>query len=461
MTAPLSSGNLSTVAAAKPRKKSKLKWYLIGATVLLAALVAVAVAKKRGANNGITVTTEKAVVRTIVQTVTATGKIQPEVEVKITPEVFGEIISLPYREGAVVKKGDVIVRIKPDFYQAQVEQQTAAVAAARSGAVNSLVKLIKAEADLKKYQDLYDRKLVSDFDYVSYKTAYDGAKADRESALAGVDEAEGQLKQAKDSLSKTQIYAPMDGTVSSRSSEVGERVQSSSEFAGTEIMRVADLSKMEVRVKVNENDIVNVKVGDAVKISIDAYPDRKFNGVVREIGASADNGGATGQATAATDQVTNFIVKIRVSDKEVALRPGMSATADIETQTAKDVVSVPIQSVTVRAQGGLTAEELQKKNAKDAKERTGNEQDVKSEKADAIREREKLVRVVYVIDGTKVKQATVETGIADNSMIEVKSGIKAGDEVVSGTYAAISRLLKDGSVVKIEKPKPEGAEAAK
>jgi HlyD family secretion protein len=459
MTAPLTSGNVSAAPVAKPRKKSKLKWYLIGATVLLAVLVTVAVVKKRGANNGISVTTEKAVVKTIVQTVTATGKIQPEVEVKITPEVYGEIISLPYREGAIIKKGEVIVKIKPDFYQAQVDQQTAAVAAARSAAVNSLVKLLKAEADLKKYQDLYDRKLVSDFDYVSYKTAYDGAKADRESALAQVDEAEGFLKQAKDSLSKTQIYAPMDGTVSSRSSEVGERVQSSSEFAGTEIMRVADLSKMEVRVKVNENDIVNVKVGDPVKISIDAYPDRKFNGVVREIGASADNAGATGQSTASSDQVTNFIVKIRVSDKEVALRPGMSATADIETETAKDVTAVPIQSVTVRAQGGLTAEEFQKKNAKDAKERTGNDQDMKSEKADALREREKLIRVVYVLDGTKVKQTKVETGIADNSMIEIKSGIKPGEEVISGTYAAISRLLKDGSAVKVEKPKPEVVEA--
>ena len=459
MTAPLTSGNVSAAPVAKPRKKSKLKWYLIGATVLLAVLVTVAVVKKRGANNGISVTTEKAVVKTIVQTVTATGKIQPEVEVKITPEVYGEIISLPYREGAIIKKGEVIVKIKPDFYQAQVDQQTAAVAAARSAAVNSLVKLLKAEAYLKKYQDLYDRKLVSDFDYVSYKTAYDGAKADRESALAQVDEAEGFLKQAKDSLSKTQIYAPMDGTVSSRSSEVGERVQSSSEFAGTEIMRVADLSKMEVRVKVNENDIVNVKVGDPVKISIDAYPDRKFNGVVREIGASADNAGATGQSTASSDQVTNFIVKIRVSDKEVALRPGMSATADIETETAKDVTAVPIQSVTVRAQGGLTAEEFQKKNAKDAKERTGNDQDMKSEKADALREREKLIRVVYVLDGTKVKQTKVETGIADNSMIEIKSGIKPGEEVISGTYAAISRLLKDGSAVKVEKPKPEVVEA--
>ena len=184
---------------------------------------------------------------------------------------------------------------------------------------------------------------------------------------------------------------------------MGERVQSSTYFAGTEIMRVADLSKMEVRVKVNENDIVNVKVGDPVKISIDAYPDRKFNGVVREIGASADNAGATGQSSAASDQVTNFIVKIRVSDKDAALRPGMSATADIETQTAKDVVAIPIQSVTVRAEGGLSADELQKKNAKDAKERTGNDQDQRTEKADAHREREKLLRVVFVLDGDKVK----------------------------------------------------------
>ncbi len=264
MTAPLSSGTASAPAVVKARKKSKLKWYLIGATVILVALSAVAVVKKRGANTGITVTTDKAVIKTIVQTVTATGKIQPEVEVKITPEVYGEIVSLPFREGATVRKGDVIVKIKPDFYQAQVDQQTAAVAAARSGAVNSLVLLVKAEADLKKYQDLYDRKLVSDFDYVTYKTAFEGAKANRESALAQVDEAEGLLKQAKDSLSKTVVYSPMDGTVSSRSSEVGERVQASTEFAGTEIMRVADLSKMEVRVKVNENDIVNVKVGDPV-----------------------------------------------------------------------------------------------------------------------------------------------------------------------------------------------------
>ena len=244
MTASLSPGNTVASPVAKPRRKSKLKWYLIGATVLLGVLVTVAVIKKKGANTGTTVTTEKAVKKTIIQVVTATGKVQPEVEVKISPEVYGEITALPFREGAAVKKGDLIVRIKPDLYQAQVDQQSAAVAVAHSGANTSQVQLEKAEADFKKYQDLYARKLVSDFDYSTYKTAYDAAKANHQTALAQVDEAEGMLNQAKDSLSKTSIYSPMDGTVSSRTSEVGERVQASTSFAGTEIMRVADLSKM-------------------------------------------------------------------------------------------------------------------------------------------------------------------------------------------------------------------------
>jgi HlyD family secretion protein len=465
MTASLSSGN-TPAAVAKPRKKSKTKWYVIGASVLLVVLILAAVAKKRGSNNGTSVTTEKAVTKTIVQIVTATGKVQPEVEVKITPEVFGEITSLPYREGATVKKGAVIVTIKPDFYQAQVEQQAAAVAAARAFSVNSEVQLVKADADYKKYQDLYDRKLVSDFDYVSYKTAYDAAKANRASALAQVDESEGLLKQAKDSLSKTSIYSPMDGTVSSRSSEVGERVQSSSQFAGTEIMRVADLSSMEVRVNVNENDIVNVKVGDPVQISIDAYPDRKFKGVVRELAASAANAGGSGSGASAasgtvSDEVTNFIVKIRVTDKDVALRPGMSGTADIETQSVKDAVAVPIQSVTVRDATGMTADKLEEQKAKEAHDRSGNDLDVATAKEDAQRDRDKLLKVVFVRDGDKVRQQRVETGIADNAVIEIKSGIKAGDEVVSGSYAAISRLLKDGSAIKIEKPKPPVADAAK
>ncbi len=465
MTADLSPGNAASPAAtAKPRKKSNLKWWVLGGSVLLGLLIVGAVLKGRGSEKGIAITTDKAVVKDIIQVVTATGKVQPEVEVKITPEVYGEITALPFREGASVKKGDLIVKIKPDLYQAQVEQQVAAVAQARATAISTAAKLQKAEADFKKYQDLYDRKLVSDFDYVTYKTAFDSAKADRETALAAVDGAEGYLKQAQDQLSKTSIYSPMDGTVSSRTSEVAERVQASTSFAGTEIMRVADLSKMEVRVKVNENDIVNVKVGDPVVISIDAYPERKFKGVVREIAASADNAGGSGSGTAAqasgsaSDSVTNFIVKIRVSDKDVALRPGMSATADIQTQTAKGVVSVPIQSVTVRDKGGLTAEELTQKKAKEVHERSGNDIDVANDKTDNQREQEKLLRLVFIRDGDKVKISRVVTGIADNSSIEVKSGVKAGDEVVSGPYAAISRLLKDGSKVHIEKPKTDASE---
>jgi HlyD family secretion protein len=464
MTASLSPGNIPVAVAAKPRRKSRLKWYLIGSCLLLAVLIAAAVAKKRSSGVGIAITTEKAVTKTIIQVVTATGKVQPEVEVKITPEVYGEITSLPYREGATVKKGVVIVTIKPDFYQAQVDQQTAAVAVAHAGAVNSEVVLEKATQDLKKYQDLFDRKLVSDFDYLTYKTAYDSAKANRETALAQVDEAEGYLKQAKDSLSKTSIYAPMDGTVSSRTSEVGERVQSSSEFAGTEIMRVADLGNMEVRVNVNENDIVNVKVGDPVKISVDAYPDRKFNGVVRELAASAANSGGTASGTSAasgtiSDEVTNFIVKIRVTDKDVALRPGMSATADIETQSVKNSVAVPIQSVTVRDATGLTADKIEEQKAKEAHERSGNDLDVATAKEDAQRDREKLLKVVFVRNGDKVRLQRVETGIADNTVIEIKSGLKAGDEVASGSYTAISRLLKDGSAITIEKPKAPTADS--
>jgi HlyD family secretion protein len=460
MTTALSSGNVAALPVAKPRKKSKLLWYILGGTVLLIALIAVAMAKKKSAAAIIPVTTELAVTKDIVQVVTATGKIQPEVEVKISPEVYGEIVSLPFREGASVKQGDLMVKIKPDLYQAQVEQQTAAVAAARAAAVNSNVQLEKATADLAKYQDLYDRKLVSDFDYSTYKTNYDAAKAGRQSALANVDGAEGLLKQAQDSLSKTSIYAPMDGIVSARESEVGERVQASTSFAGTEIMRVADLSKMEVRVNVNENDIVNVKVGDPVKISIDAYPDRKFNGVVREIGASAANSGGSGSGTAAasgtvSDEVTNFIVKVRVVNEGLALRPGMSATADIQTQTVKNVVAVPIQSVTVRDATGLTADQLQEAKNKEQHERSGNDIEVATSKEDAKRDLDKLLRIVFIKDGAKVRLQKVETGIADNSMIEIKSGVKAGDEVVSGSYAAISRTLKDGSKVRIEKPKPD------
>jgi len=464
----LTSGQPATATAgpAVARRKSRgLFWFIILGTVAVAATATVGMVMRRGEGNGIPITVEKAVVRTITQVVTATGKVQPEIEVKISPEVYGEITALPFREGASVKKGDLMVRIKPDLYQAQVEQQTAAVASYRAAAVDNKAKVVKAAADLRKYQDLFTRKLVSDSDFITYKTNFDVATADYEAAMANVDQAAGLLKQARDALSKTVIYSPMDGTVSSRSSEVGERVVATGSFAGTEIMRVADLGNMEVRVKVNENDIVNVKVGDSARIAIDAYPNRTFLGLVKEIASSADNNGASGSGSAAqssssvSDEVTNFIVKIRVADRSVALRPGMSATADIETQTVNGAVTVPIQSVTVRADGGLTPEELEKRNAKDAREKSGNDLDVKSERTEARRDRDKLLRVVFIKTGSTVRMQSVDTGIADNTSIEIRRGVKAGDEVVAGSYAAISRRLKDGAAVRIEKPKPEPAEA--
>ena len=454
---PLGQSGSDAAVARKWRKP----WLIAAGVVGAVVIVLLAWNKSRHADKGIPVSTEKAVVRTITQLVTATGKIQPEIEVKITSEDYGEIVALPFREGARLKKGDLIVKIKPDLYQAGVDAQTAAVAAARSAAVHSEAALVKADADFKRYQDLYGRKLASDSDYSLYKATADMAKADLNSARAAVQQAEGALSQARDALSKTVIYSPMDGTVSSLSCEVGERVQGSTEMAGTEIMRVADLGNMEVRVTVNENDIPNVKVGDHTVISIDAYPDRKFNGTVREIGASAAGAGATGsgsasQAAATTgDEVTNFLVKIRVSDRDVQLRPGMSATVDIETQTAESVVAVPIQSVTVRAAGGLTSEEVEEKEARQAQETTGNGPAVVSSRKEAQRNRDLLQRVIFIKNGNKVRLQAVETGIADNAWIEVKKGIKAGDEVVSGTYAAISRTLKDGSLVQLEQSKKE------
>ena len=448
--------------APKKKKSGRIAW-IAGAALVVLVVVGLAVNTARHSNLGEGVTIEKAVVRDITQVVTATGKVQPEIEVKISPEDFGEIIALPFREGARVRKGDLLVKIKPDLYQAQVDQQTAAVASARANVISSQAKLEKAGADLKRNRDLFQRNLISESDYVGFKTAYDGALADSNAAKANEQQSEGYLNQAKDSLSKTVIYSPMDGTVSSRSSEVGERVVATGQFSGTEIMRVADLSTMEVRVKVNENDIPHVKVGDHALISIDAYPDRKFNGFVKEIGSSADNSGASGSGTSSqsaggvSDEVTNYLVKIRVADRDLQLRPGMSATADIETQTVAQAVAVPIQSVTVRAAGGLTSDELNARETKEAKEKSGNDLEVSSDKDQARHNRDQFQYVVFVKAGDKVRMQRVETGIADNTWIEVRKGVRPGEDVVSGSYAEISRTLKDGMSVHVEAPKKDNS----
>jgi len=454
MSAPANPPSAPTPAAPKKKSRKRL-WIIIACLVVLAAVVGGAIAKNKGKETGISVTTEKAFVKTITQVVTATGKVQPESEVKISPEVGGEIIAIPVLEGAAVKKGELLVKIKPDFYQAQVEQMEAALAFAKASSVLSQARLTKAEQDFKQSQELYNKKLVSEADFTTVQTNLNVAKADYDSSQAQIRRSEGSLTQARDSLEKTTLFAPMDGTISSLTSEVGERVIGGGQFAGTEIMRIADLGNMELRVLVNENDIVNVKIKDRAVITIDAYPNRKFSGAVSEISSSAQGSATiTSQAAAQSTEVTNFLVKIRVTDRDIQLRPGMSATADIETKTVENVIAVPIQSVTVRAEGGKTTEELQEQKAKEAKEKSGNDLEVADEKAQARRTRDQLQRVIFIKSGDKVRMQKVETGIADNTHIEVKSGVKAGDEVVSGTYAAISRHLKDGAAIKLEKAKP-------
>ncbi len=441
-------------APPQPKKSRRKLLLAAGLVLLLAAGAAAFQAKRKKDGQATPVTVEKAVIRTITQIVSATGKIQPEVEVKISPEVAGEIVELPFKEGATIKKGDLLVRIKPDNYQAQVEQQEANLAAARATAVQNQAQLQKAREDAARNEALFTRNLISESDITKARTEFEIAQANYSSALAQIRRAEGQLKQSRDQLEKTTLYAPLDGTVSLLNSERGERVVATGQFAGTEVMRVADLSRMEVRVNVNENDVVNVKVGDSARISIDAYPGRKFAGVVKEIASSAKTTGASTQ-----EEVTNFQVKIRISDPGVALRPGMSANADIETQTVENVVAVPIQSVTVRSrEGAKTIEQLAMERDQKARETQGDgaaaavneKQQRERERAD----REALQRVVFVRHGDTVKQVPVETGIGDTTHLEIKSGIQAGDEVVSGSFSVITRTLKDGSAVRVDAPKP-------
>lgn len=432
-------------------KRSKKKLFILigAAVVIILVLGGMVAARKR--EKPIPVTTDKAFRKNITQLVTATGKIQPEVEVKIAPEVSGEIIDIPVKEGDVVRRGQLLVKIKPDVYQAQVESQQAALNSSRSSAVRNKAELDKADLDYKRAMSLYQKGLLSESDRKAAETTYNTAKAALDASRFDVQRAEGALSQTSDALKKTVVVAPMDGSISSLTSRVGERVVGTIQFAGTEMMRIANLNNMEAVVNVNENDIVNVKLGDTARISIDAYPDRQIRGFVREIAQTATTNNAGSQ-----EQVTNFEVKISIPNPPVPLRPGMSTTADIETATVQNAVVVPIQSVTVRtADSKLSPEELEKQRSQQkAQEGSDNRAEVTNEtqQKQAERERrEKLLRVVFVKNGDKVRMQKVETGIADSTYIEIKSGIKAGDEVVSGSYTAISRRLKDGSKVAMEK----------
>src|SRR6059036_1625440 len=436
--------------AVKKRRSRRRRKILIGSAVAaLLLIIALFIAGKR--EKPIPVMTEKAIRRTILQTVSATGKIQPETEVKISPEVAGEIIELPVEDGMRVKKGDLLVKIKPDSYKALLEQQEAAISSAKATNLQQKATMLKSEHDFKRAEDLFNKKLISEQEFNAAQAAYDVAKNTYESSLHEIERAQAGSSQARDQLSKTTVYSPIDGTVTILNSKLGERIVATGQFAGTEVMRVADLGHMEARVDVNENDVVNVKINDKANVKIDAYGDRKFHGTVYQI---ANTGKTTGAGT--QEEVTNFEVKIRIDDHDVTLKPGLSCTADIETNMVKDVVAVPMQAVTIRTgESNLSPEEIEKKKQKAAARDKGDNNaefvNQKQEKAAEKEEREKLAKVVFLKKGSKAQLVKVTTGISDDTYMEIKSGVQPGDEVISGSYSAISRKLKEGAKVTYDK----------
>ena len=439
----------SPAPAKKKKKPLWRRWYfIVGVLVLLWIVISLILGKRE---KPIPVTTEKAVRKTILQTVSATGKVQPEVEVKISPEVAGEIIELPVVDGMAVKKGDLLIKIKPDSYKALVEGQEAAISGARALNLQQKATLAKTEADLKRAQDLFNKKMISESEFSVAQTARDVAKSTYESSQHEIERAQAGSSQARDQLSKTTVYSPVNGTVTILNSKLGERIVATGQFAGTEVMRVADLSRMQAVIDVNENDVPNVKIGDKANVKIDAYANRKFKGTVAQIGNTGKTTGAGSQ-----EEVTNFEVKINLEREDVLLRPGLSCTADIETNMVKDAVAVPMQAVTIRTgEGNLSPEEIEKKKLKSAARDKGDNNaeyvNERQEKAAQREEREKLSKVVFLKKGGKAPSVKVTTGISDDTFMEIKTGVQAGDEVISGSYSAISRKLKDGAKVAYDK----------
>jgi len=435
---------------ARKRRARRKRYIIFGSIglILLWIIVSFILSKRE---KPIPVTTEKAVRKTILQTVSATGKVQPETEVKISPEVAGEIIELPVEDGMSIKKGDLLVKIKPDSYKALLEQQEAAISSAKATNLQQKATMLKTEQDFKRADDMFGKKTISIQEYNAAQAAYDVAKNTYESSLHEIERAQAGSSQARDALSKTTVYSPIDGTVTILNSKLGERIVATGQFAGTEVMRVADLEHMQAVVDVNENDIPNVKVSDKASVKIDAYGDGKFSGTVAQI---ANTGKTTGAGT--QEEVTNFEVKINLDRKNVLLRPGLSCTADIETNMVKDAVAVPMQAVTIRTgDSNLSPEEIEKKKQKTAQRDKGdNSADFvngRQEKQAQKEEHEKLAKVVFLKKGSKAQMAKVTTGISDDTYMEIKSGVQTGDEVISGSYSAISRKLKDGAKVTYDK----------
>jgi HlyD family secretion protein len=425
----------------------KTIYILIGSAVAIIALLIVL--SKAGVignkDEGKEVEVTSVAASTIVETVSATGKIQPEIEVKISSMVSGEIISLPVKEGQVVKKGDLLVKINPDLYTSGLKRTVAGLAGSKAGLTQADAQFKEAKASYERNKTLFQKGIISKSDWDKSIASFEVAKATKESAYFNVQSASASVNEARDNLGRTIIYAPADGTISVLNVELGERVLGTQQMTGTEILRVANLNNMEVEVDVNENDIVKIKEGDFATVEVDAYLKKQFKGVVTSISNSASS-------TLTSDQVTNFKVKIRilkesyqdlVVGKPVAyspFRPGMTATVDIITKTKKNVLSVPISSVVIKSDTATVKEVKIAENLDEKK---------------ALPKSDKKYECVFVKVGDKAKIRIIKTGIQDDANIEVKSGLKKGDVVITGPYTTVAKDLNSGDLVSVKTDKPK------
>ena len=427
-------------------KKKTIIWIIVIVTVLLIVLIG---GKKAGwfgkSGNFKQIEVTNISLIDIVETVAATGKIQPEVEIKLSSEVSGEIIKLPIIEGQQVKKGDLLVSINPDLVQALVNQSQASLQNIKAQLTQAEANLNNLKLNFERNKSLYEKGVISKSDWERAYTDYEVAKANVKSAYYNVQSAESGVKQSRDNLARTSIFAPRDGTISKLSVELGERVVGTAQMAGTEIVRVANLNNMEVEVDVNETDIVKVNVGDSTIVEVDAYLKREFKGVVTEIANTAEN-------TLSVDQVTNFKVKVRIlpeSYKDLSadkpensspFRPGMTATVDIITNKKENIIGVPISAIVIKTD---TSSAKSKKNIKET-----------------ISSKTEKFECVFVKIGDIAKLRVITTGIQDDSNIEITSGLNEGDEVITGPYNTVTKILKSGDQVesKLEDKKEEGKE---
>ena len=384
---------------------------------------------------------------TIVETVSATGKIQPEIEVKISSEVSGEIIALPIKEGQQVKKGDLLVRINPDLYESGVNRSVASMSTTKAGLSQADAQVKEAKANYDRNKKLFEKGIISKSEWDRIVSAYEVAVANKQSAYYQVQSASATVTEAKDNLGRTTIYAPADGTVSLLNVELGERVLGTQQMAGTEILRIANLNNMEVEVDVNENDIVKVNIGDSANIEVDAYLKREFKGIVTSISNSA--------CTALTaDQVTNFKVKVRILKESYQdllegkpenfspFRPGMTATVDIITKRKENITAVPISAVVIKDDTTSVKKDIVAELEKKEQEQKGT-----APKSD------KKYECVFVKVGDKAKLRVVKTGIQDDTNIEIISGLKPGEEIIIGPYTTVSKDLVSNDKVRVETEK--------